>query len=107
MTEVKYKQDRDHVRISIHGHAMFQPGNDPVCAAISQNSYNLLRNLGIYEKGGIITGVAAEAVPGAVTADFYVKHKDIWNVVWSVILTGYRIIEEKYPQNIHVEVEKG
>lgn len=104
MTTIRIMRDKDHVRISIHGHAGFNPGNDPVCAGVSMVCYMLLCTLAKYDQGGIITGLAAEAIDGNVTADFSVKHDDIWNNAWLIFREGFEGLCNQYPDHVKWEL---
>lgn len=104
MTTIRYIRDRDHVRISIHGHAGYNPGNDIVCAGISTVVHMILSTLTKYEKGGIVTGLAAEAIDGNVTADFNVKHNDIWNIAWLIFRDELNAFCDAYPENVRWEL---
>lgn len=104
MTTIRYIKDKDHVRISIHGHAMYNPGNDIVCAAISHHTITMLNILNTYEQGDIITKFSAEAIDGNVTADFHVKCTDIWNNAWLIFRTGYEMLADEYPDHVRLEL---
>ena len=100
MTSIKVYPGEKRWRISIHGHAGYQPGNDPVCAAISAITFQLLNVLDDYQGRGIVSDLSSEAIDGNFTADFIVKAPTVWDVAWDVIKTGYMAIAESYPENL-------
>lgn len=103
MTSLRYWDKDDHVRISIHGHAGYNPGNDIVCAGISAITYEMLNTLNAFAEAGKVYALIAEAVDGNVTADFRVADRPAWDIAWMVIRIGYENIAQAYPQNLWFE----
>ena len=104
MTEILYQERGNHVRVSLHGHAAYNPGNDPVCAGISAITFQLLRYLEALEQEQSIHSFAYEVEEGSVTVDFIVEEGDMdaWHIAWKVIGGGYRNLCEAYPENVQM-----
>lgn len=103
MTEIKYTERGDWVRVSLNGHAMFNPGNDIVCAAVSTITYQLLNVVAYLEAEGHITGAETDIHDGFVIVTFRVIDKPVWQTVWRVIRTGYENIAQAHPQNVRID----
>lgn len=81
-------------RLSIKGHADYGPhGGDIVCAGVSALTYALLGS--VEELGGKIVYCRADS--GDVKLVCYGADD-----AFAMALTGFRQIEEKYPQNVEV-----
>lgn len=102
MTEVRYiPVDEHHVRISIHGHAEFRPEDDPVCAAISNTTCQLINWMQMYD-GKFVSDLAMEAISGNVTLNFRVLAPTVWELIWEYALIGYAQIAQEYPDNLTI-----
>lgn len=104
MTEIKYSEHDDRVRISVHGHAMYNPGNDVVCAGISTITFQLLNYLSVIEENGCVTDVVYDMADGHVIVTFRVPpHERVgWDTAWKVISIGYENLAESYPENVKI-----
>lgn len=104
MTQIAYKSygkgQTEHIRISIHGHAGYNVGNDIVCSAISCLTCTLMAVLQDCSQDGSIESLAMEAVDGSMTADFIAVDTTKWKIIWSVIDQGYSLLEESYPDYV-------
>lgn len=103
MTEIKYTERGDWVRISLNGHAMFNPGNDIVCASVSAITYQMLNVIAYLEEAGEIDGAQTDIHDGFVIVTFRVIDRDKWRIVWQVIETGYKTIAQSYPENVRFD----
>lgn len=102
MTEIKLTQKEDRVRVSIHGHALVNPGNDPVCAALSVLTYTMIGNLDKLEEAGKIRDLIVDIDDGHVIVSF-TDLKKKWKGVWDVLSVGYRLLADEYPDNVFFE----
>lgn len=102
MTTIKLTQREDRVRVSIHGHALVNPGNDPVCAALSVLTYTMIGNLDKLEESGKIRDLIVDIDDGHVIVSF-TDLKKKWKGVWDVLSVGYRMLAEEYPNNVFFE----
>ena len=102
MTEIKLTQKEDRVRVSIHGHALVNPGNDPVCAALSVLTYTMIGNLDRLEETGKIRDLVVDIDDGHAIVSF-TDAKKKWNGLWEVLSVGYRMLSEEYPKNVYLE----
>ena len=99
-----------HCRVGflIKGHAGFaQPGEeDVVCAGISMLVCTLSECLEEYETMGYVQAVCRKIDPGNVDIAFYtLDHRATVSVMLDTILTGFRLLQEKYPENVVVEMK--
>lgn len=102
MTEIRYLQKGEIVRISVNGHAMFNPGNDIVCAGVSAITYQMLACVSKLDADGLVYDATADIHDGSVIVQFDLAPEtfETWNTMWSVIRTGYENIAERYPDNV-------
>ena len=105
MTKVQYTRRGEIVRISIVGHALFNPDNDPVCAAMSAFAYQLLSCVAELEEEKLIYDVSYDVNDGFVIVQFDLvpEAEERWKITWSVIRHGIRNIAEAYPENVTVD----
>ncbi len=108
MTTVRIRiKDGEIVKITVTGHADYNPGNDIVCAGISTLSYTLLNYLRQAEKERWISGYSYSEQPGDVRMEFkahWLFGREIGTAV-DVFRTGMEMLEAQFPDNIRVEVE--
>ena len=104
MTEIRYTEKEDRVRVSIHGHALYSPGNDIVCAGISTITFQLLNYLAVIEENDCISDLAVDIDDGHVIVTFRVPpHERVgWETAWEVISIGYENLAESYPDHIRI-----
>lgn len=102
MTEIKYTERGDYVRISLSGHALFSSENDIVCAGVSAITYQLLNVASEMDQADELDGVQTDIHDGFVIVTFRVIDKEKWHIVWDVIATGYETIAESYPENVRL-----
>lgn len=104
MTEIHYQQHAEKVRISVVGHAAFNPGNDIVCAGVSAIMYQLLAVLSKMETDGMIYDQHTNVEDGFVIVQFSLAPEgfDLWDTVWMVIKMGWQNIADEYPDNVVV-----
>lgn len=99
MTELKYIDNDGHIRVSIHGHAGYNPGNDVVCAGISALTFAMIYSLEKLSEEGSIKNLVIDLNDGETIADF-VQVGDKWDTAWMVLYSGYYAIAEEYPDNL-------
>jgi len=97
MTRVKIKEAEHGYEIDIAGHADYCPGADIVCAAASMLAYTLIRRL--RELPG---GAEIDCAAGSVHIATRGKGEKVKETV-ETILAGYKLLAEKYPENVGVE----
>ena len=97
MTRVKIKEVERGYEIDIAGHADYCPGADIVCAAASMLAYTLIRRL--RELPG---GAEIDCAAGSVHIATRGKGEKVKETV-ETILAGYKLLAEKYPENVGVE----
>lgn len=102
MTEIRYTRNNGSVRLSIVGHAMYNPGNDPVCAGVSAITYQMLECLAGLEDDKKIYDLVYEINDGSVIVSFFLipEAEEEWAIMWKVIRTGYANIAVYYPENV-------
>jgi uncharacterized protein YsxB (DUF464 family) len=102
MITVKFTQSARTIRATTEGHADLNPGNDPVCAAVSALMYALkgsVENLmhsgkkNYRTEPGIFTvRYTADTDAAATTAAF----------IFNTILIGLLQIQATYPEQVHI-----
>ena len=103
MTQINIVRNGHWYDISIGGHAGYaQQGEDIVCAAISVLSYTLMQALRDAEEAGIIRSLRQSIESGAVCAGYESIHHGTANTILNTILCGFRMVEERYPDNCKV-----
>ena len=104
MTEINYSKKDGTVRISIVGHALFNPGCDIVCAGVSAITFQMLSCIADLEDDGMIYDLTTEVRDGFVIAQFTLAPEtfDIWDTMWKVIETGYGNLALAYPENVRL-----
>ena len=104
MTEIHYQQTGEKVRISIVGHAAFNPGNDIVCAGVSAITFQLLGVLDQMDDQKLIYDQHVDVEDGFVIVQFSLVPEEFetWDIVWNVIRTGWQNIADEYPDNVIV-----
>ena len=104
MTEINYREVGGTVRVSIVGHALFNPGNDIVCAGVSAITYQMLSVVADLEDEGMIYDLTTEVRDGFVIAQFTLAPEffDTWSAMWQVIETGYANLAQAYPENVRL-----
>jgi len=106
MTTCKMVRDGKRYRVDITGHAGFNPGNDPVCAAISALAFTLMQRISDLEAEGAFHTYESDYQSGKV----YVEAVAAWygkpeiESVFKTIITGFELIQAQYPDNLHLEI---
>ena len=105
MTEIQYTQRNEIVRISIVGHALYSPGNDPVCAAVSAFTFQLLSCIEELEEEKLIYDISYDINDGFVVVQFDLapEVEERWKTTWSVIRHGFKNIADAYPENVTLD----
>jgi len=100
MTQIFVGRSGNWYEIRIQGHADYaKQGNDIVCAAISALSYTLMQSLLEAEEAGIIRGLQQCLEQGDIRAGYESIHHGTAGTILNTILCGFRMIEERYPEN--------
>lgn len=100
MTEITETRKGDRVRVSMHGHALVNPGNDPVCAAISCLAYTMIGWLDKKEDDGKIKDLVIDIDDGHVVVSF-TDSKKVWAGGWEVLSMGFEQLADSYPENVY------
>lgn len=106
MTTIKIKNG-EITKISITGHADYDPGNDIVCAGISTLAYTMLNYLRQAEKNHWISGYSYREGPGDIRMEFKTHWMCVREITTTIDMfrTGMEMLESQYPDNVRVEVE--
>ena len=102
LTYTEHKGENLFVKVSLDGHADFNPGNDIVCAGISTITFQMIGMLEELAAEGSVTYVTNEIRPGHTMTCFRCIDEDKWHLVWRVIKMGYECIAENYPEHLHI-----
>jgi uncharacterized protein YsxB (DUF464 family) len=99
MTKIEiYKDDINYV-VNIEGHAMYNPGNDIVCAAISALACTLCAAVDDFD-----TYKEIDIANGHVHIE-YEDINDYFKDRLNMIIKGFQMLEERYEKNVRCLVE--
>ena len=104
MINVDYGRSKDTFFLSMHGHAEFSAdGNDIVCSAASMlitTLAQLIKTIG--DDGGTVNDPLIHLDSGVafVTCTPKPGHKAIVNDYYKFALTGFKLLESQYPENV-------
>jgi uncharacterized protein YsxB (DUF464 family) len=102
MTKVQIKRCPWKVEIRLKGHAQYNPGNDIVCAALSNTCYMLLNYL-LEEEPRVIESYQDD--PGDFRIDINpVVESESLNPILRMFEIGIKQIADNYPKNVSLEV---
>ncbi len=88
------------VRISGHAGAARKNGYDLCCAAVSMLAYTLMKILSdIRPKNLVITRAEADVF---VSFDFFCLRAFPAFAAVKTVMAGYKLLEEKYPENVRI-----
>ncbi len=106
MTKVFYREYYDNIIINIEGHSGYGVlGNDIVCAGVSTLACTLINTLLDEEASGnikLIKNFVADGVINLEIKAFDFSKKRIDGML-SLIMTGFYMLEESYPDFVRVE----
>ncbi len=106
MTKVFYREYYDNIIINIEGHSRYgDSGNDIVCAGVSALAYTLLNTLLDEEASGnikLIRNIVADGVVNLEIKSFDFSKNRIDGMLY-LIMTGFYMLEESYPDYIKIE----
>ena len=102
MTDIRYEEDGRHVRLTLNGHAQYADTNDIVCAGISTLTYTLGNYLDDAADRGRIMGLLFRDTPGDMVIEFDTVDPEEWQEIKRLILTGYEMLSEHFPDNVKV-----
>lgn len=105
MTRMTIHEEAGIVQIDVEGHAMYNPGEDVVCAAISTLTYTLINVLQTMLSRGELNDLKISDSPGdihiRIVKDWGYKHQ--WYAIRDFFITGMEMIAEHFPENLEVE----
>ena len=117
MTTARFEQSGDHFTVVVFGHAGYNTeGPDIVCAACSTLTCTLLQSILALEAEGLLRafpkdGVRAHFLAG--DGDFglsfwtSVQAREKAETVVQVIISGFALLQEKYPDFVNLSVKNG
>ena len=103
MIRVRYTPDK--FRLTVEGHAgSAERGRDLICAAVSTLVLTLAENVARMKKAGWLEGHGVEIMAGK--ARIQCLPREEWKmaveVVFTVILAGFELLGEKWPEFVEV-----
>lgn len=101
MTDVRFAFSPERYRMSLRGHAGYNPGNDIVCAGVSSIVFSLLGWLANASEH-ITATREMRYEPGRVDVD--VSGDKTLQTAFDMALIGISQIEQSYPANVHVNI---
>lgn len=106
MTEVLVNVKDNDYKISVKGHAGYNPGNDIVCSAISCLTFAMAQHVIDHPKHIGIGEMEVE--PGRVVMEYTVAraYKDVHDGALELFIIGLKNIQQKYIKNITLRVRK-
>ena len=90
----------------LQGHAEYSPGNDIVCAAISQLAFTFGQLVLQGEKEGKVAVGEVRLEPGDTSITFYVHNKKDRHEFLSHLsffITGMKMLHEEFPDYVAIE----
>lgn len=104
MTKITLESVGNEYDITIDGHAGYNPGNDIVCASCSILTYTLAEMAKEIEDADEITVDACELGDGYfhLKVREHIKGITRWNHTIDAIMTGFELLENKYPDHVCV-----
>lgn len=107
MITVRFKDDGNHIMVSIDGHAGYDEiGRDIVCSASSILAYTMLQTMqDLYSSKALRKKPSISLTDGLIRLVVKPK-KDAYNlVVYSikVIMTGYKLLMADYPEFVQIK----
>lgn len=102
MTNIKCDNDRDEYIIDIEGHALFNPGNDIVCAGASILGYTLMNAL--MNQDADIKKIKEDERNGEIHIKIKgtPESKQGIKTIIETIMLGYELLEDQYPANVNI-----
>ncbi len=107
MTQITWKESCGCVSIRLQGHADFarQGERDLVCAGISMLVCTLSACLETQEARGLVRLQRRKVMPGDVAFQIAIlTHAEEVRAMFGTILTGFHLLQERYPENVVVEM---
>ena len=101
MTIVTIKQSDNRYELSIQGHAMFNPGNDIVCSAISCLTYTFAESL---MQGDFCEVDEITIESGNVNIRVKITSQHDFELVAKCFETGYLMVEKSYSDYVEVNI---
>ncbi len=106
MTHITVNKKGNRYNIKLNGHANYAPnGQDIVCAATSMITFMLLQMIDNMNARNEVSIIRQRQEEGFVDIEVSVGkiYQDYFDTVLDVILTGYKLLGNKYPNNIFLE----
>ncbi len=108
MTHITVNKKSNRYSIKLNGHANYSPnGQDIVCAATSMITFMLLQMIDNMNARNEVSIITQKQEEGFVDIEVSVGkiYQDYFDTVLDVILTGYKLLSNKYPNNIFLETD--
>lgn len=106
MTHITVNKKDNRYSIKLNGHANYAPnGQDIVCAATSMITFMLLQMIDNMNARNEVSIIRKRQEEGFVDVEISVRkaYQNSFDIVLEVILTGYKLLGNKYPNNIFLE----
>lgn len=98
MVNVRIQRDSNRFNIDLNGHALFNPGNDIVCAGISSLVYSLVGLAGNNDYNKKISIGDDQSSIEMIGMDRYLEGAT------DQLIIGLLQIEKKYPDHVKIEL---
>lgn len=109
MTTVRYMRSGRWNVLTVEGHAGYAKGGQPdiVCAAVSMLSCMLLTCMSKAQEAGELVRFAYRQDSGDVRVEAFTTYeaRERVQITFETVVTGYRMLEETYPQNVRLKIE--
>lgn len=104
MIEIRAYKGEKSIRLTMNGHACFNPGNDIVCAAASILSQTFLYALcEMGERGELTMFHAEDEREGELSVFARAESKtEKLMILYDAFLPGFYALSENYPQNVNL-----
>lgn len=106
MTQATIRCKGTQTDIKIKGHAGYNPGNDIVCASISALIYAYINYMKDICSGDVCSRLSVKDEPGDIEVWHQgFRYREQKGAALNMLITGLRMIEERYPDYISVEAD--
>ena len=106
MVTIESSNRKNHYEFKIQGHAEYNPGNDIVCAGISALTFTLAQSLINMQERNAFYQLDYRLDKGNawIRADVRPPYMQEMNTVVETILTGYIMMESRYPDHVKLDL---
>lgn len=105
MVSIRAEKKKNRYQLDIRGHAGYNPGNDIVCASVSILAYTMAQEMQELDDLGLFRNMECLMEEGNVHIVAEIREARGWrfDALFHTILTGFELLNNRYPQNVHLD----